>query len=71
MFTRGMGRVRGMRGLGEFVNEPRKLEYWLPSVPAAAGASVIPGVSNSTAAVAAGGLGLLAAAAAAYYFLKK
>ncbi len=72
MFVRGLKSLkgRGMSGLGEFVNVPRKVEYWLPQVGGAA-ASVIPGVSNTTAAVAAGGLGLLAAAAAAYYFLKK
>lgn len=71
MFVRGLKSLkgRGMAGLGEFVNTPRKVEYWLPQVGGAS-ASVIPGVSNTTAAVT-GGLGLAAAAALAWWFLRK
>lgn len=65
MFVRGLKSLkgRGMAGLGEFVNTPRKVEYWLPQVGGGS-ASVIPGVSNTTAAVAAGGT--LAAAGGVY-----
>lgn len=64
MFTRGLGR------LGEFKNEPRKTEYWLPNT-FGPNASVIPGVSNTTAVAATGGIvAALAAAWAAWKFLK-
>jgi hypothetical protein len=70
MFTRGL-RGRGMGRLGEFINEPRKVEYWLPNTFGPQ-ASIIPGVSNTTAAVAAGGTAAAAIAAlAAWWFLKK
>lgn len=63
MFVRGM---RGMRGLGDFIQQGWKEENWLQR-PAGAAASIIPGVSNTTAAVG-GGLGLAALAAAAWWF---
>ena len=71
MFTQGL-RGRGMAGLGEFVNQPRKVETWLPNTFGAQ-ASIIPGLAPSTAtAVAAGGgiVAALAAAWAAWKFLK-
>ena len=67
MFTQGL-RGRGMGRLGEFVNQPWKNENWLQYSPP--GASIIPGVSNTTAAV--GGTAAAAIAAlAAWWFLKK
>lgn len=69
MFTKGL-RGRGLGRLGEFVNQERKVEYWLPNT-FGANASVIPGVSNATAAVAGGGIAAAVAALAAWYFLKK
>ena len=69
MFTKGL-KARGMGTLGEFVNEPRKVEYWLPNT-FGPNATLIPGVSNTTAA-AVGGVGAAALAAlAAWWFLKK
>lgn len=67
MFMKGMGRVRGVRGLGDFVTRSWKEEnWWTPPT------SLIPGVSNTTAAAAGAGIGLAAAAAlAAWYFMKK
>lgn len=59
-----------MAGLGEFVNQDRKVEYWLPNTFGSQ-ASIIPGVSNTTAVAATGGiLATLAAAWAAWKFLK-
>ena len=52
MFTRGMAGRMGR--LGEYINQQRRTEYWLPNTFGAQ-ASVIPGVSNTTAVVAAGG----------------
>jgi hypothetical protein len=70
MFTKGLRGGRLGR-LGEFVNQDRKVEYWLPNTFGSQ-ASIIPGVSNTTAAVAGGGIAAaLAAAAAAWFFLKK
>ena len=40
MFTRGLA-GRGMAGLGEFKNEARKVEYWLPNTFGSQ-ASIIP-----------------------------
>lgn len=65
MFTRGLA---GTRGLGEFVNSPRKVEMWLPNTFGPANASIIPGIPNATAAVAAGGT---VAAAGGIYLLGK
>lgn len=61
MFTKGL-RGRGVGRLGEFVDRGWKNENWLNYQPASA--SLIPGVSNATAAAAGGGI--LAALAAAY-----
>lgn len=57
--------VRGMRGLRDFVTTTNKIEsWWKPSAPA----TVIPGVSNQTAAVVGGSaLGIAALAGLAYY----
>lgn len=66
MFTKGL-RGRGMAGLGEFVNQQRKVEYWLPNT-FGSNASVIPGVSDTTAVAAVGGT---AAAAGGIYLLGK
>lgn len=63
MFIRGM---RGLKGLGDFNTYSWKEENWWK--PGAAPASIIPGVSNTTAAVTGGGLGLAALAAAAWWF---
>ena len=68
MFTRGLA-GRGMAGLGEFKNEARKVEYWLPNTFGSQ-ASIIPGLAptTATAAVAAGGT---AVAAGGIYLLGK
>lgn len=65
MFTRGLAGRLG--GLGEFINEPRKTEYWLPNTFGAQAATIIPGVSNTTAAAA----GTTVAAAGGIYLLGK
>jgi hypothetical protein len=67
MFTRGLA---GTKGLGEFVNSPRKVEMWLPNT-FGPNASVIPGVSNTTAAAVGGTTAAALAALAAWWFLKK
>lgn len=66
MFTRGLA-GRGMGRLGEFKNEARKVEMWLPNTFGSQ-ASVIPGVSNTTAVAAAG---TSVAAAGGIYLLGK
>ena len=59
-----------VRALGDYTTRPWKVENWWQ--PAAAPATLIPGVSNTTtAAVAGGAAGLAALAALAWYFLKK
>ena len=69
MFTRGLAGRGGVGRLGEFVNQNWKAENWLKySSPSA---SLIPGISNQTAAVGGGIAAALAAAAAAWFFLKK
>lgn len=70
MFTRGLTGSRGLGRLGEFVNQQRKVEYWLPNT-FGVNASLIPGVSNTTAAVVGGGTAAALAALAAWWFLKK
>ncbi len=66
MFTRGLTGGR-LGKLGEFVNQQRKVEYWLPNT-FGPNASVIPGVSNTTAVAAAG---TSVAAAGGIYLLGK
>ena len=71
MFVGKVGRARGMGRMGEYVSRPWKEDDWIYLArQKAAAAQVIPGVSNTTTAVAAGGLGLAAAAALAYYLMK-
>lgn len=65
MFVRGM---RGLKGLGDFNTYTWKEENWMQAPAGGAPSSIIPGVSNTTAAVAGGGLGLAALAAAAWWF---
>ena len=76
MFVRGM---RGMRGVGDYIQRSPmfKIDDWygqpigggLQTARMAPAASVIPGVSNTTAAAVGIG-GLAAAAALAWYLLK-
>jgi len=68
MFTRGLR--GGVGRLGEFVNRDYKNENWLPNT-FGSHASLIPGVSNASAAAAGGGIiAALAAAWAAWKLLK-
>lgn len=70
MFTRGLSGGRGMGRLGEFVNAQRKVEMWLPNT-FGPNASVIPGVSDTTAVAVGGTAAAALAALAAWWFLKK
>lgn len=65
MFVGKTGLARGMGRVGEYVSRPWYVDDWLwQSRQKAAASTVIPGVSNATAAVAAGGT--LAAGAGIY-----
>lgn len=59
-----------VRSLGDYTTRTWKVENWWQP-PAPAPVQMIPGVSNATTAVAAGGLSLAALAALAWYFMKK